>query len=442
MADTWPVSGGSVGSRGSTETTSPRSGGDPRSGEEGLDAFGGEGATVIPGVGIDETPGANSATATGENQGAGTGSAAAGSTNAAAASAASTARDTVVRDISGNTIQITLDSFLQGLQGSLSTILQQGLSGLLANLPAGIQELLNSTGLAGALSGMVDQLSAGLSDALGQMAGALQGAAQQLASGLGEAISSIPGIGPVFDGFTQSLGALTENLQGAIGNLVPELQAGVNGLISNVGADLINNINIPGLPNINPQLATNALNTLSFANNPAIDLSNLSETARNLHEKVFSNTGATIFADIASKARRSSNEMTAVVQRDSQGGFGFVKSVEEAKSNVDQTYVVEDGAVVNTPKTFVDTLNSIQRQSFETYQRIAYNRIQDDRIPSLYLELITNNSPATPDTRDLYTNLSTSDREFVDNLVTRFNTFYASQRSGSSLTQDTTNRLG
>jgi len=229
MADTWPVSGGSVGSKGSTETASPRSGGDPRASEESLDAFGGEGATVIPGVGIDERPGANSESAT-------PGSAAeeeAAATPPAIRSRLTPSTDvlpirTAIQDILSGDIAITFDSFLQGLQGSLSSILQSGLDGLLSKLPAGISDLLNSTGLTGALSGMVDQLSSGLSNALGQMAGALQGAAQQLASGLGEAISSIPGIGPVFDSFTSNLGALTQNLSTAYSNLSPALQAGVD----------------------------------------------------------------------------------------------------------------------------------------------------------------------------------------------------------------------
>lgn len=464
MADTWPVSGGSVGSRGSAETAAPRSGGDPRTGEamyagtgstvtgtrtadaspgqESLGAFGGEGATVIPGVGIDETPGANSATATGANPGAGTGSAAAGSTNAAAASAASTVRDTVVRDTAGNPIQITIDSFLQSLQGSLSSILQSGLQGLLSNLPAGIQDLLNSTGLTGALSGMVDQLSAGLSDALGQMAGALQGAAQQLASGLGEAISSIPGIGPVFDGFTQSLGAFTENLQGAYNNLAPALQAGVDGLITGVGANLVNELNIPGLPRLDPAAAGATVAGLRFATNPAVDLGNLSEAARQIHDRVFQQTGATIFAGIASAASRSSRQMSTVVQQSNEGNYQFVNSVEKAESNANQTYVVENETIVDIPKTFADTLNSVQKQSFETYQRIAFNRIQDARTQFLYEELVTRGEPATPATRELYTNLSTQDRIFIDNLVTRFNNFYASQRSGTTLAQDTANRIG
>lgn len=468
MADTWPVSGGSVGSRGSAETAAPRSGGDPRTGEatyagtgstvtgtraadastgqESLDAFGGEGATVIPGVGIDERPGANS-----ESAMPGAGQSAAGEEAAATPpqirSRLTPSTDVLparlsIQDILSGDVAITLDSFLQGLQGSLSSILQSGLQGLLSNLPAGIQDLLSSTGLTGALSGMVDQLSAGLSDALGQMAGALQGAAQQLASGLGEAISSIPGIGPAFDSFTQGLSGFTENLQNAYSNLAPALQAGVDGLVAGVGANLVNKINIPGLPNIDPQLAGGAVAALRFASNPAVDLGILSDAARNLHEKIFGQTGETVFADVASTARRSANEMSRVVQRSTTGEYEFVKSVEEAQSNVNQTYAVENGSVVDTPQTFVDTLNSVQRQSFETYQRIALNRIQDDGVVVLYEELVTNGAPASPATRELYTNLSMADRQFLDNLVTRFNNFYASQRSGTTVAQDTANRLG
>ena len=468
MADTWPVSGGSVGSRGSTETAAPRSGGDPRTGEamyagtgstvtgnraadaspgqESLDAFGGEGATVIPGVGIDETPGANSATAMPgseqqEEQAAEPRVTRAGLIPALESSTLEGRR--LVQDASGNEVAITLDSFLQGLQGSLSSILQQGLSGLLSKLPAGIQDLLNSTGITGALSGLVENLSPALSDALGQMAGALGDAASQLAGGLGDAISNIPGVGPVFDNFSQNLGAFTDNLSEAYGNLSPALQAGVDGLVAGAGASLVNKLNIPGLPNIDPVAAGATVAGLRFATNPAVDLGNLGEAAKQLHEKTFGNTGNNIFATIASNAFRSSREMqTAIQPSDDRGGFQFVNSIEQAQSDITKTHVVKDGAVVDTPQTFADTLNSVQRQSFETYQRIAFNRIQDDRIPQLYEELITVGTPATPATRDLYNTLSQKDRDFINNLATRFETFYASQRSGTTLSQDTANRIG
>lgn len=464
MADTWPVSSGSIGNQGSTETVSPRSAGDPRIGEamyagtgssvtgtrtadtstgaESLDAFGGAGATVIPGVGIDETPGANSQTAM-------PGSAAEETVAAQPVvirSGLTPSTDTIaartnILDFVSGDVTITVDSFLQGLQGSLSSVLQSGLNGLLSKLPGGIQDLLNSTGLTGALSGMVDSLSAGLSNALGQMTSALQGAASELASGLGEAISNIPGIGPVFDNFTKSLGNFGDTLSTAYNGLPPILQAGVDGAIAGVGANLLNKVNIPGLPNIDPAIAAGTIAGLRFKNNPAVNLDSLSSTARQLHDKIYDSTRSTVFANIASSARRSSKEMNNVIQQSSTGEFEFVKSVPEAQSDITQTYVIDNNKIVNTPQTFADTLNSIQRQSFETYQRIGLDRIQDTLVPQLYEELVTSGAPATPSTRILYTNLSTENRQFLDNIVTRFNNFYASQRSGISLAQDTANRL-
>lgn len=465
MADTWPVNNGSVGQQSSTETASPRSAGDPRTGEamwagtgssanstlaadsntgaESLVAFGGAGATVIPGVGIDETPGANSQSATPGTEEEET----AAATPPAIQSGLTPSTDTIaartsIQDPALSNVEITIDSFLQGLQGSLSSVLQQGLSGLLSKLPGGIQDLLNSTGLTGALSGMVNQLTAGLGDALGKMTSALQGAASQLASGLGNAISNIPGVGPVFDSFTQNLGSFTDTLKTAYTGLPPVLQAGVDGVVTGVGASLLNKVNIPGLPNIDPVLAGSTVAALRFATNPAIDLSNLSDAAKNLHQKIFDQTGSTVFADIAGTARRSSQEMNKVIQQTPTGDYSFVKSIEEAESDVTQTHVIQNGTVINTPQTFVDTLNSVQAQSFETYQRIALDRLDDERAPQLYEELVTNGSPATPTTRELYTNMTVEDRKFFDNIVTRFNNFYASQRSGTTLSQDTANRIG
>ena len=249
-----------------------------------------------------------------------------------------------ITDATGATVNITPDSFLQGLAGSLSNIIQQGLSGLLSNLPGALQDLLSSTGLAGALSGLVEGLSGALSDALGNLTGALSEIGTKLASGLGDAISSIPGVGPVFDQFTAGVGDFVSNVSNAYGALPPGPKAIVDGAIGAVGANLINKIDIPGLPRIDPTTAGVVTGAISFATNPAVQLNTIAQNATAMDKKTFPTTNDPVFANLSSACSRAATEMNNCIQQNSNGTWSFLKVLE--RDNVENIATVRDGAIV------------------------------------------------------------------------------------------------
>lgn len=247
----------------------------------------------------------------------------------------------------GQEVEITRDSFLQGLVGSLSDILGQGLSGLLDKLPGAIGDLLNATGLSGALSGLVGGLSESLGQALGDFTGALGDAAQGLLGGLGNAISEIPGVGPVFDQVTSDLGAFTDNLSAAYGGLDPTGKALVDGAIGAVGANLLNKVNIPGLDNIDPVAAGAVTAGLSFVTNPAVQLNTLANSAEQLSERIVGQINDPTIQNLASTARRAAREMAPALEQAPTGNWQFRNTLEEG--NVENVRRVENGVVTPTP---------------------------------------------------------------------------------------------
>ena len=151
----------------------------------------------------------------------------AGTTNAANPAKV---RTQIIDATQGEVLNIK-DSFLQGVAGGLSSIVGQGVNNLLGSLPSTMQNLLSTTGLTGALGSAI---SGGLGKALGGLGNALGDAAGKLASGLGGAIASIPGVGPVFEGFSKGVGAFAKNLDGAVKGLPTDLQVAISGAAAQV----------------------------------------------------------------------------------------------------------------------------------------------------------------------------------------------------------------
>ena len=247
----------------------------------------------------------------------------------------------------GTAVNITKDSFLQGLVGSLSDILGQGLDGLLDKLPGAIGDLLNATGLTGALSGLVGGLSEGLGQALGDLTGALGDAASGLFSGLGDAIGEIPGVGPVFDQVTKDIGDFTSNISAAYGGLDPIGKGLVDGAIGAVGANLLNKVNIPGLGNIDPTAAGAVVGALSFATNPAVQLNTLANSAERLSSAVTGQINDPTIENLASTARRAAREMAPTLEQAPSGNWQFKNTLEEG--NTDNVRRVSGGVVSPTP---------------------------------------------------------------------------------------------
>ena len=344
---------------------------------------------------------------------------------------------TAIQDGAGTDVEITIDSFLQSLQGSLSSIAGAGgIGGLLGGM---LNSLLSSTGLTGALGGLVSGLSEGLSNALGGLTDALGQAASGLMQGLGNAIQSIPGVGPAITSMTSAIGDFAGNLSSSYNNLSPALQEGVDGAIAAVGASVVNRV-APGLPRINPAVAGAAVAAVSFADNPVAQLNNIANTARNLDRRTFGETRDPTFANVASAASRAAREMQKNVQRTEDGNYQLIRDPEDAKANINNTVEVVNGELQPVSTSFIDNLNDIQLQSYETYGRIlrskfiSYNSEAPDLAVQAYNEYIEFDSLRTPETKQFVSIIEPNDAALIKQLADRFLTFYRSSRSRYTLT--------
>jgi hypothetical protein len=337
---------------------------------------------------------------------------------------------TSIQDPTQADVEITVDSFLQGLQGSLSS-LAQGISGLLGGA---MQQLMSSTALSGALGGLMSGLSEGLGKALGGLANALGDAANGIMTGLGNAIQSIPGVGPVLSNMTNAIGDFAGNISKGFDNLPQGVQAGVNGAIAATGAALLNKTNI-GLPKISPAIAGTVVASLTMADNPAAQLRQIASTAKEVDRKTFGETKDPRFANIASAATKAAKEMEKNIQRNDNGDFQMNRNPERASADIQKTQVIRNGAIVETTNTFVDNLNDIQLQSYQTYQRIlkgkfaVYGSDAQQLANQAYNEYIEYEQLVTPETKSFILLVKPKDAKTIKDLANRFLTFYRSSKS-------------
>tara|TARA_B100000902_G_scaffold72167_1_gene77488 strand:+ start:1140 stop:2714 length:1575 start_codon:yes stop_codon:yes gene_type:complete len=337
---------------------------------------------------------------------------------------------TLIQDATATDVEITTDSFLQGLQGSLSS-LAQGIGGILGGT---LQQLMSSTALSGALGGLLGGLSEGLGKALGGFANALGNAANGILSGLGNAIQNIPGVGPVLSNMTNAIGDFAGNISKGYENLPQGAQAGVNGAIAATGAALLNKTNI-GLPRISPAIAGTVVASLTMADNPAAQLRQIASTAKEVDRKTYPETRDPSFANIASAATKAAKEMEKNIQRNTNGDFQMNRNTDRAAANIKNTQVVQNGAIVPTTNTFVDNLNDVQLQSFTTYQKIingkfaVYGSEAQILANQAYLEYVEYEQLITPETKSFVLVVEAKDAATIESLAQRFLRFYRSSKS-------------
>jgi phage-related protein len=209
---------------------------------------------------------------------------------------------TQILDPAKTGVELIVDSFLQGLQGGLSSILGQGLNNLLGSLPSAMQNLLSSTGLTGALGQALGKIDGAIGNALNGLSNALGDAAGKIAGDLGAAISNIPGVGPVFEGFTKGLGKFTDNLKGAVNGLPTELQGVLAGAAKGIGANLVGKA--LGKANIAQNIGKQITKQISFPENPATLANNLANAATALNNRTYKSTGDKIFSQVAQSAKK------------------------------------------------------------------------------------------------------------------------------------------
>ena len=247
---------------------------------------------------------------------------------------------TEIQDTTTNAVEYIADSFLQGVQGGLSSIAGSFLGGLLGKLPGVMGDLLSSTGLSGALGSALGAIDGAIGNALGAVSGALGDMAGKLASGLGAAISGIPGVGPVFDQFSRGIGDFTKNLSGAVNGLPTGLQDILSGAAANVGANLVGKIF--NKPNITSKAGKQIARDIIFNENPVGQLNNMASLAKQIDKKTFGTTNDPAFANMATACKRCAKKFrTKLVKKNN--GFGV--SVEEKAKEDTILGIVVDGQV-------------------------------------------------------------------------------------------------
>jgi len=247
---------------------------------------------------------------------------------------------TEIQDATTNTVDYIKDSFLQGLQGGLSSIAGSALGGILGKLPGVMSNLLSSTGLSGALGSALGAIDGAIGNALGAVSGALGDMAGKLAGGLGAAISGIPGVGPVFDQFSRGVGDFTKNLTGALNGLPPDLQKVLGGAAARVGANLAGKIfNKPRITNkASKQIAKDII----FNENPVGQLNNMANLAKQIDRKTFKTTNDPTFAKMATACKKCAKTFgTKLVKKNN--GYGI--SIEEKAKEDTILGIVVDGQV-------------------------------------------------------------------------------------------------
>ncbi len=247
---------------------------------------------------------------------------------------------TEIQDTTTNAVEYIADSFLQGVQGGLSSIAGSFLGGLLGKLPGVMGDLLSSTGLSGALGSALGAIDGAIGNALGAVSGALGDMAGKLASGLGAAISGIPGVGPVFDQFSRGIGDFAKNLSGAVNGLPTGLQDVLSGAAANVGANLVGKIF--NKPNITSKAGKQIARDIIFNENPVGQLNNMASLAKQIDKKTFGTTNDPAFANMATACKRCAKKFrTKLVKKNN--GFGV--SVEEKAKEDTILGIVVDGQV-------------------------------------------------------------------------------------------------
>ena len=322
MADTWPVNNGAVGTKGSADRISSRTN------QQQADAAMGRTRSQVD-------PDAN------DPRGRDQRNTPPPATTAAAASPVAPNNDetpqtysgttpapeefflterTAIEDILSGIIQPTVDSFLQGLPGGLSSIIGGALQGIANLLPNVMGNLLSTTSLTNVFGNVVGSIGSVVGDALGGLANGLVDVGKTLFEDIGGAIGSIPGLGPIVQDFSGAVKGLGDTLSTAYKGLNPELKAIVDGSIASVGARVLDKV---GLPSIDPTTAGLIAGGISFATNPANNIRAIAGTSRQMDSKIFPQTGNNVFGSLAASAEFAAAELDKVLTTNNGINFGL-----------------------------------------------------------------------------------------------------------------------
>ena len=276
--------------------------------------------------------------------------------------------DTVIKDVTDEEVEITIDTYLQGVQGSLSST---G-SGLSPNIfGSSIGNMLAGSAISGALGAVTSSLSPGLGNAMNNFAGSLGNAVGKLTGDIGEGLTKIPGVGPVLGQVNKDLDSFSKNIGFSIGGVPVSGQQILGGVVLGVGANII------GKKLRKPKVSNQNQNTIrrnmEFRDNPAAQLENISNSCKRLGNKT-KELNDPAFRALSQSAKRASKEMRKCLVKKNNGRWGFKNTLSnEVDGNVTKCVngqIVELQLADLPSKTNDYTVNTLLNQSNEFLQLV------------------------------------------------------------------------
>lgn len=184
---------------------------------------------------------------------------------------------TVIQDPTLQEVFQTIDTFLKGAAQGLGGLLSQGLSGILGQLGGVVNQLLSSTSLTSVLGGVLEQVSAGIGQAMNQMMSGISKVAGDLFRGITNDLkTALPGLGTAMGQFGNAVQQFGNGIQDAFNGLPTTLQTGISAAVAGVVADKFTNID--------PGLAAGVVGAIRFNQNPVAHINEIKAAAQGLDQ--------------------------------------------------------------------------------------------------------------------------------------------------------------
>jgi len=240
----------------------------------------------------------------------------------------------------------------------------QALGQLLGGLPEAAQQMVNATGVTGALAGIAQEIDGEIAGALGQISNTFNQAAGALFTDVANTITNIPGLGPAIENITKNISAFNSDLQGAFATLDPGLQQVIGTAVNAVGANINNPLIRTGFTTLfTPAQARGIIQGLQLPNNPATQIAQIaraSGVAAPIMNEYFGNT---VFSQLQSRALTASTQLNRAIV---PNGTQFQVRLQLPTINPAVTQVVN--GVIQNPNTMV---SQAQARINETIGRIS-----------------------------------------------------------------------
>lgn len=285
---------------------------------------------------------------------------------------------TRIIDRSGREVEITTDTYLQGLQGSLSSTSSNRLNsdqfgGFLGNA-------LGGTALAAVTAAVVIPLAPKLGQAMDGFASSLGQAAGKLTGSIGAGMEKLPGVGPLVANVNKSLDSFSKNIGLGIAGVPIQGQQIMGGIVLGIGANIVGNkIKKKRIADKDAEIIRR---DMEFKDNPAAQLNTIATQCHKLGTKVDGTLNDPAFSILAQDAKRASNEMSKVILRKSNGRYGFKNSITDEQLGL-ITKVINGNltkvGLVDIPAKSTDSAMLSLLQASPTFAQLVANTGIDAR---------------------------------------------------------------